>query len=364
MKLPSSVLVLTNHLTTGGAEAYVVAVSGWLAAQGVRVAVAASPGPLVDRLAPGVAYHPTPLTDVRAGLPVAALRVARLVRRHRPDVILANSLVTAWVGRLASAGRVPVVSVAHGWAADRYRLVARPLAVADTVVAVSEDVARRLKAAGLPDHKVTVVPNGIDLAPFHPRSLDARTRARALVGAGEDEVVVLNVGRFTDQKQQRHLIEVARRLRDTLPELRFGIVGLGPLEDDLRARIAAAGVADTVRLLVARRDVPDLLMAADLYLSTSDWEGMPLSMIEAMAAGLPIVSTHVEGIGALVDDDNGALCPPGDVDALTEAVARFGRDEVLRLHKGSQSRARAERDYSLPVMCGRLAEVLAGASAR
>lgn len=363
MNVPDRVLVLTNQLTPGGAEVYVLTVSRWLAEQGADVMVAATPGELVDRIAPSVTYVPVDLQDLRWSIPRAALRVRRLLRRHRPRVVLANSLVTALVARLAGLpAHVPVVSVAHGWPAGRYRLVSRPLAVADRVVPVSDDVAGRLLRAGLPAAKVTVVHNGVDLSPFGPRDADAIRAARAAFGAGPEDVVVASVGRYVEQKAQHRLVEMARRLAPTHPELKLGVIGWGPRHEALEALVRRHGLEANVRLLGRRRDVPDLLMAADLYVAASDWEGMPLSLIEAMAAGLPIVHTDVEGTRALIDDDNGVLVPAGDddaaLDALADAVGRFLDDEPLRLEKGSHSRLRAETRFSREVMCRNLAEVL------
>lgn len=360
MAIPSPVLVLTNQLVTGGAEVYVVTVSRWLAQQGVETIVAATPGELVPRLDPRVRYHPVPLRDVRLGLPLAVLRVRRLIRRHRPAAILCNSLVTAVVARLAGP-RLPVVTVAHGWPEDRYRLVAPPMAVADRVVAVSDEVARRLKAGGLSERRIRVVRNGVDLTPFGPREADTIARARAEMGAGPDDVVVTNIGRYVPQKAQHHIVAIAAALKDRVPGLRFAIIGYGEREEELRRAIAAAGVEDRVRLLVRRPDVPDLLMGSDIYLNVADWEGMPLSMIEAMGASLPVVATDVEGMSALITPENGILCPPGDVASLTAAVEGLATDELRRLELGSVSRMRAEERFSSERMCADLAEVLAAA---
>jgi glycosyltransferase involved in cell wall biosynthesis len=359
MSIPSPILLLTNQLTTGGAEVYVLTVSAWLAEQGVQVEIAASPGDLVDRIDPRVRYHPVPLKDLRLGIPAAAARIGAIVRRLRPQVILANSMVTAWVARLANPRLdIPVVAVAHGWPARRYMWVARPLSVADRVVPVSHDVAMRLQRAGLSPERCTIVPNGVDLSPYIPRTRAQRDAARAAFGAGPDDVVVANVGRFVSQKRQERILEIAARLRDVAPHVRYGIIGWGEREAELREEIAARGLGDIVRLLVKRTDVPDLLLASDLYLSTSDWEGMPLSMIEAMAASLPIVATDVEGMRALIDSSNGVLVPPGDLDGLVEGVRRLATDPAARLSRGGESRLRAEQQFSRDVMCRRLAAVL------
>lgn len=356
---PSPVMILTNQLHTGGAEVYVVTVSRWLVEHGAEAIVAAAPGELVDTLHPAVHYHPVPLQDLRWSIPVAVLGIRRLIKRYRPKVILANSLVTAWVARLADPRRrAKVIAVAHGWPADRYRLIGAPLTVADRVVPVSHDVARRLQKAGLPSRKCHIIANGVDLSPFSARTGPQQRAAREAMGAGPDDVLAISVGRYAPQKAQHHIVEIVRRLRDELPELKVAIIGWGELEGELQAAIDAAGVADRVKLMGRRSDVPDLLMASDMYLNTSNWEGMPLSMIEAMGAGLPIVTTDVEGMGALVSSENGLLAPVGDVDALTEAVRRLARDEVMRLHRGSSSRLRAETRFSKDIMCGNLAALM------
>ena len=145
----SPVVVLTNHMVIGGAEVWVATVSHWLAERGLQVIVAASPGELVDRLHPNVRYHAIPLTDVRFSLPIAVLRVRRLLREYRPRVIIANSLATTWVARLATLSeRVPIVEVAHGWPHPRYRWAAPLARVASLVVPVSADVAGRLREGG------------------------------------------------------------------------------------------------------------------------------------------------------------------------------------------------------------------------
>jgi glycosyltransferase involved in cell wall biosynthesis len=358
-ELPTSLLLLTNQLHTGGAETWVVAVSRWFATRGVQVTVAAAGGELVARLDPAVRFVELPLKDVRATLPMQVLRVARLVRDVKPQVILANSLVTGAIARLARPrSGVPVLTVAHGWPADRYKLVAPLQRISHRVIAVSAEVERRLVRGGLPPRQVTLVPNGVDLSPFEaevdPVDRDA---ARAEMGASKDDLLVINIGRYVTQKAQHRIIEMATMLRGRHPELRWAIVGWGEREAELRELIAAADLGDRVRLLVRRSDVPRLLRASDVFLNVADWEGMPLSMIEAMGAGLPIVATDVEGMTALVGEDNGLLAPPPDVAALAGHVGALAADPALRRRLGDASRARAFGTFSLDRMCEDLARV-------
>ncbi len=347
--------MLTNQLTRGGAERYVLTLTAWLARHGVEAHLAATPGELLDELDGSVLFHPVALDDRRWSAPLAVLRVRRIVRERGVRALVANSLATAWIARFA-APRLPLVVVAHGWPAERYARIARPLAVADQVVAVSHQVRDRLVTAGLPAHKVVVVPNGIDLGRFGPLDPEGRERAEVALDK-RGRTVLVHVGRFVPQKAQHRLIELAARLRDR-PDWCLAIVGWGEREGELRDLIDRAGVGDQVKLLVSRSDVPDLLRAADLSVATSDWEGMPLSTIEAMAASLPIVATEVEGMEALVDASNGVLLPPGDADALEQAVRALLDDPTRRASLGAASRARAEARFSHEASCQGLASVL------
>ncbi len=357
--LTSPILVLINTLGVGGAERYVVTVANWLAERGVAVTVAALDGPMVADLRPDVRFVPTPLQDVRLSLPRAVLRIRRVMDEVQPRAVIANSLVVSWVARLAHpAHRVPIVTVAHGWPADRYGQVGPLMRVADRVVAVSPDVRDKLVAGGLDPARCDVVFNGVDTRPFGLREGAVRRRARSLMGAGDDEIVVLNVGRLSAQKAHQHLIAVAGRLADSHPELRFAVAGNGEREAELIAAVSDAGLDDRVRFLGARRDVADLLGSADLYLSTSDWEGMPLSTIEAMAAGLPIIATATEGSGQLLDDRSGVVVPVGDEDAIAAAVAELAADPARRGAMGAAARQRALDHFSHNRMVGELAAVV------
>lgn len=357
--LPRSLLLLTNQLHTGGAETWVVAVSRWFARRGVQTTVAATRGELVERLDPAVRYVELPLQDVRWSLPLRVAEVARLVAEVRPEVILANSLVTGAIARLARPrSGIPVLTVAHGWPAERYAAVAPLQRVSHRVIAVSAEVERRLVRGGLPPRQVTLVPNGVDLSPFEaPVDPVDRAAARAEAGAGNDDLLVMNIGRYVTQKAQHRIVEMAAALRAARPELRWAIIGWGEREAELRALIAANGLEDRVRLLVRRSDVPRLLRAADVFLNVADWEGMPLSMIEAMGAGLPIVATDVEGMSALVGPENGRLAAPTDVAGLAMHVAALAADPDLRRALGAGSRRRAFETFSLDRMCADLARV-------
>ena len=358
---PPDTLLLINTLGVGGAERYVVTVANWLAAHGAAVSVAAERGALVEVLAPAVRFHETPLRRVRTDLPAAAAQVRALIAGERPAVIVANSLATTWIARVAQRSRrVPIVNVAHGWPRDRYRVIAPLLRIADRVIAVSPEVKARLVEGGLDAGRIDVIFNGVDCAGLGRRTGDVRTAARLALGAGADHVLVVTLGRLTPQKAHHHVIAIASRLRESHPAVRFAIIGEGARADELAGLVRAAGLMDRVCLPGLRADGPDLLGAADIYLSCSDWEGMPLSTIEAMASGLPVVATRTEGSDQLLDAACGIVVPVGDVVSLGGAVARLAEDRGERERMGEAARARALSSFTHERMASELARVLSG----
>lgn len=359
-----SILILINCLDLGGAERYAVTIANWMAANGVRVSVAGSDGVLRQGLDPRVAFHDAPLRDVRWDLPRASMIVREVIQLHRPDAIIANSLAAAWVARAAQGlHRIPIVSVGHGWPADRYSQVAPLMGVVDRVVAVSPEVKRKLIGGGLAPERCTVIFNGVDCRPLGPRQGQERTQARALMQATDEDLLVINVGRLSAQKAHHHMLTVASRLRGELPRLRWAVVGPGEREEELLDLRRQLGLEDIFTFLGARQDVPLLLGSADLYLSSSDWEGMPLSTIEGMASGLPCVATRTEGTTELLDADSGVIVAVGDVDAMAAEVARLARDSERRLAMGMAARTRAQTHFSHDRMTRELLAVVEAAIA-
>jgi glycosyltransferase involved in cell wall biosynthesis len=178
------------------------------------------------------------------------------------------------------------------------------------------------------------------------------------MGAEPDDILVVLVGRLTAQKAHHHVLAIAGRLRESHPRLRFAIAGDGPRAQELAGLLETSGLQDRVRLLGVRRDVPDLLGAADIYLSCSDWEGMPLTTMEAMASSLPCVTTRTEGAALLLDDASGMVVPVGDVDALAASVATLAADADRRRRMGAAGRERAHARFSHDRVAREILELL------
>ncbi|MGY1638392.1 glycosyltransferase [Geodermatophilus sp. SYSU D00742] len=338
------VLHAIGEMGTGGAESLVVELVRRGPEVGWRSSVASAGGSREDELVrDGLAdVHRVPLSRRRpAGLARAVVATRRALVDARPDVVLAHNVgVTAAVtlAQLTRRSRVPVVTVFHGVAAEDYRTAARLLSAAPrAVVTVSEAIAGRLRAAGLRRSPV-VIPNAVT-AP----ALPDRAEARRELGLGPDAPVALCAARLVDQKRHDVLLRAWARVPEHCVLL---VAGDGPNRPALEALHAELGLGDRVRLLGNRTDVPRLLAAADVATLASDWEGLPVFVLEAMAAARPIVATEVDGLTETLRDGGGLLVPPGSPDALAAALERLLTDAAARsaAAEAAKQRIAAEHD--------------------
>ena len=333
----------------GGAQTYLMVLVPGLVEQFDVTVAAWGPGPLREAVeAAGARY--VPLQHVRRAVspvhdPLGLLELVRLFRRVRPDIVHANSSKAGVLGRLAARiARVPVsVFTVHGWAFMQYhgaastmylwldRLV-RPLTTA--FVCVSETTrAAGIRARTCPGATTTVIPNAVDVS--------AAPRA-ALTG---EPPRVVSVGRL---KEPKDFVSLVRALAQVDAPFRAAIIGDGPDRSLIEEAIRATGLGDRVELLGERADVPAQLAASDVFVLSSLSEGMPISVLEAMAAGLPVVASAVGGVPELVvEGETGLLVPPGDPDALGAALQRVLADGELRRSLGAAARRRAEERFDL-----------------
>lgn len=280
-------------------------------------------------------------------------RLARWFRAYRADVVHThNELPLIYGAPGGKLARATVVHSKHGTVAvsRRAHLLRRVAATAaDLFVAVSEATADVARTTGecAPD-KLRVVINGTDLSRF-PAEEGARARIRGELGIPMDARVLVTVGRLVKEKNHALLLRaVAPLLRS---DRRLVIVGDGPMRDDVRALVDALPEREFVHMTGGRRDVPALLAAADAWVLSSDTEGLPIGLLEAWAASLPVISTAVGGIPATVEhEETGILVPRGDQDALAAALARaFDPSEQLR-RMAERGREHVVRTYSAEEM--------------
>ncbi len=259
--------------------------------------------------------------------PFTLIRLARLLRRERVAVLHCHNRLAQIYGGFAArlAGTPAVVCTRHAAAVDGKlrppQLLERMSArFTHRFVAVSEDVERQALALGrLPAERSTVIYNGVDTNSFRPSSERL-----------EGPPVIIVVARLDPLKRHDLLLRAARRLRDEGLRFRVRVVGDGPARMEIERRVAELGLREVVELLGHREDIPELLRSSHLFALPSDSEGLPMTIIEAMACGLPVVATRVGGIPELIEPEtNGFLIDAGDESALAACLHRLITDEEL-----------------------------------
>jgi sugar transferase (PEP-CTERM/EpsH1 system associated) len=287
----------------------------------------------------------------------------KLLRRQRPAILHTYNLAAAEYAFTATLAGVPVrIHAEHGRDAGdpdgknrKHNLLRRLLLpFIDRYVPVSGDLHQWLKTVvGIPDAKNQLIDNGVDTAHF---TLAPERLSSPGPWSGEANCFVIGtVGRVQDVKNQAALIEAFIRLRAMAPaeaaRLRLVIVGDGPLREALARQVADAGIEEVVWLAGARSDIAELMRTFSVFALPSIAEGMPVTLLEAMACGLPVVASRVGGIPELVLENNtGMLVPPNDPQALAEALARYLQQPALARRHGAAGRARIEARYSIAAM--------------
>lgn len=289
------------------------------------------------------------------------------LRRKRVDVIHAHmfssNLWGTLIGRLAG---VPViVAHEHTWSFEGQplrRFLDRNVIGrgSDALLAVSgEDRRRMIDVERLDPDDVRLLPNGI--TPLPP----VRHDVRAELGIAPGDPVLGTVAVLRPQKALDDLVRAVAQLITEFPRLRVLIAGDGQERGSLERLARELGVAGAVSLLGPRNDVPDVLAALDITVSSSRFEGSPLAIMEYMAAAKPVVATRVGGVPDLIEDGtHGLLVEPRDPDALAQAIGRLLRDPAEARRMGAQGRERQRQEFDLDVMVGRIEalylELLAG----
>lgn len=204
---------------------------------------------------------------------------------------------------------------------------------------------------GLPAQRVDVIYNGVDLNAFSQATADARTRIRRECGFSEDDFVIVQVARLHELKDHQTALQTIDIARRTIPGVRLLIVGEGDERAAIEASVARHNLQQHVRLTGSRSDVADLLAASDAFLMSSISEGIPLTIIEAMAAELPVVSTAVGGIPEMITSgQNGFLAPARQPAELSRCLVSLAQSPALRKKMGAAGRRTAEGQFSLASM--------------
>ncbi len=288
----------------------------------------------------------------------APARLARVLRSMRPSIVHLHGSRAGLAGAVAArlAGIRPVVYTAHAFAF--HRRLPGPLRLAavkaealtchlcDCVICLTHGDRQAAALHGIPTHHMTLIPNGVDLTRFaagvHRRDDFAWTPHQPVVGM---------IARLVPQKDPVSFVRMARKVADASADVRFLLVGDGPLRPAVERQVADLGLAERFVLTGFRSDIPDLLQTMDVVVLTSLWEGLPIAVLEAMASAKPVAAFALPGLLDVISDgQEGVLVPDRDVARLADQVVRLLRDPIQRHSMGRQGRQRVEQCFTVSRM--------------
>ncbi len=325
------VMFLSTSMGMGGADKQLLSAAQLMHAQGHDVCIVSLTelGPMgLEARSQGIR---TESLDMRRGVPDprGLIRLIRLVRAWKPDVLHSHMVHANLMARAVRLfARVPViVSTIHNiyeggplWMAA-YRI---SNGLVDHMTIISEAAADRFVKEGIvPRELLTCVPNGVDTERFRQVAPETRQALRSSIGV-DGRFVWLAVGRFEIAKDYPNMLHAFAQVCQRDSNAVLLLVGHGSLQQETESLAQSLGLGDRIRFLGVRSDVPEVMAAADGYVMSSAWEGMPIALLEAGAAGLPIVATRVGGNHEVVrDGESGFLVPPRDAAALGQAMLRL-----------------------------------------
>lgn len=336
-RAPLRIALVTTGLRLGGAEQQVAALASRFAALGHAVLVVSLTAGREVALPGEVATVSLAMRKAPWSIAAALLQARRLLRQWQPDVLHSHMVHANLFARalVALGGMPPLICTAHS---AREGGKARMLAYrwTDRLAALTTHVSaegrqRMIALRAVPEERIAVVPNGIDTGRFRPDPA-CRAATRAALGIAPGQRLVMHVGRLVEEKNQALLLDAFGRvveLTGAAADVQLRIAGDGPLRNVLAARIPTLGLTRHVQLLGTRDDVPRLLNAADLFVLSSDIEGMPLVVGEALACGCPVVATNAAGVADMLGQQ-GRVVPRGDTSALARAML-----DALEIGRGS-----------------------------
>jgi|SRR5688572_2779152 glycosyltransferase involved in cell wall biosynthesis len=363
-----SILLIGTQMAIGGAQRGLLDQARWFKSQGCDVTVAFfyDKEDLYEKWKQTVdftihnlnAYEPSASFTRQAWKLTKGLwRLWTLLRHEKFDVVETFTHDSNLLGLLiAWLARVPVRIATHRgkieafprWRQSLHSLLIN-IGIAHTMVAVSEQTRAQAIKEGVRADKIAVIPNGV--TPLDTLSID-RPEARRNLGLSETNIFLLSIGRLTYQKGHEYFIQAMSNVVSHFPNVKAGICGDGPLRAQLELQISKLGLSDSVKLLGARDDISPILASADIFVLPSRWEGLSRALMEAMAAGIPVIATRVDGIKNLVTDGvNGLLIPMEDSEKLENSILQLIERPKMMKRLGATAKTHVLHVHSTDAMC-------------
>ena len=357
------VLLMIDESSVGGGQQHVLWLAERLNRARFEVAVACGEGGyLVDELRKcGV---PTYIVRMSNRPSIRSLiECLNLYRKWKPDIVHMHGGTAGFIGRFTSlfAPRMYLVYTYHGihylhnlgsLRNQLFRMVDRALKHrTDRLICVSQSDRELGIRYGVVDPEITVlIRYGIDVEKF------AKARQSSAPGGGGSRIVG-TIGRLHVQKGQTYLLDAAATVIKQARDVDFHFVGEGELRQSLEAQIRSLGIQEHVKLCGARTDVAELLATMDIFVLPSLWEGLPIVLLEAMAAGKPIVVTAVDGVKEVITGEEALLVPARDPESLSNAILRILNDSALARQLGERAYRKVKSEYNIETMVKKIGEL-------
>jgi glycosyltransferase involved in cell wall biosynthesis len=366
-----SLLFLGSKLAVGGAQRILLTQAQWFHNRGIEVVVAFFYDQ--ERMHPIMETRfPFPVINLDCWHPGACLGsnllrflhgVLRLVRLFNQGHFILTETFThhsnllglpiAWLFRVPARiathhgrPRMPrFFDILHGWLVNS--------GIASRLVAVSDQTCQEaIQREKIDPSRICVIRNGVERVALNSASNKDTATVRREMGVSDQSLMVLSIGRLVMEKGYSYLLESIPTVLASIPQTAFVITGDGPLRASLEEKASYLGITESVRFLGRRSDIKLLLQASDVYVQPSLREGLPLSILDAMNAGTPIVTTTAGGIVEVVQNEENGICvPPGDPRSLAAALIRILKDESLRKRLGKSAKDHVRWQYSTERMC-------------
>jgi glycosyltransferase involved in cell wall biosynthesis len=369
---PIPVVHVITRLIVGGAQENTLYTAARLDPSRYRVEVICGPqtgseGSLIEEaraqgipltIMPDLLRQVSPWHDFKA-----LIRMTRLMRQGGYALVHTHSSKAGILGRLAArlAGVPVIVHTVHGWSFHDYmpsitryiyilleRWIAR---FTDAIIVVAQkDIDKGVKAGIGQREQYHLIRSAIPLDEFNPARVD-RASIRQQLGLPQEAPVIGTIGRFSAQKNPLDWVRVAGMAGRARPTARFLLVGDGPLRPQVEALIKEEGLDDRAILTGLRRDASQLLAAMDIFMLTSLWEGLPRTIPEAHAMGLPVIANRADGTTEVIRDGlNGYLCTPGDLEGMAERLITLIDHPGMRSEMGQRGRLETLAEFDLRIM--------------
>jgi glycosyltransferase involved in cell wall biosynthesis len=351
-----NILYLATHLNTGGITSYLLSLGVAMRERGHRVFLAAAGGEMENDLRQsGVDFIPIPIKTKSELSPNVVLSFFQLRARAREmDIVHANTRVTQVLAALL--GR-PYVVTCHGFFRRRFSRLIYPC-WGRRVIAISAQVKEHLlRDFGVPEKKIALIPHGIDVGRFLLQAPSSKLQAKAVFSLGSGPVIGI-IARLSEVKGHIHLLRAFPRLSKEFPAAQLFIVGEGREKERLEQEARGLGVPGQIVFLPRTGDTSKALAAMDIFVMPSLQEGLGLALMEAMAAGLPVVASNIGGIKTLIENENnGVLVEPGRPEELAEAIAALLREPARAAEMGQRARQFIAENFSRAKMARQTEEV-------